>query len=207
MEDVLQVYERPYDASCPVVCLDETSRQLIKETRPSLPPRPGTTAKIDHEYWRCGVADLFMMFEPLTGQRHVAVSQTRTRKDFAHCVKQLVDEYYPNSSKVVLVMDHLNTHAISSLYEAYEPEEALRLSERLEIHYTPKHGSWMDMAEIEIGIMNRQCLGSYTSSKEEMEYKVSCWCQRRNAQKATVNWQFTTKDARIKLKSLYPVIE
>lgn len=153
------------------------------------------------------MADLFMMFEPLTGQRHVAVSQTRIRKDFAHCVKQLVDEYYPDSCKVVLVMDHLNTHAISSLYEAYEPEEALRLSKRLEIHYTPKHGSWMDMAEIEIGIMNRQCIGSYTSSKEEMEHKVSCWCQKRNAQKATVNWQFTTKDARIKPKSLYPAIE
>lgn len=151
------------------------------------------------------MANLFMMFKPLTGQYHAAVSQTRIRKDFAHCVKWLVDEYSPNSSKAMLVMDHRNAHAMSSLYEPYEPEEMLHLSKRLEIHYHPKHGSWMDM--VEIGIINRQCLDSYTSSKEGMEYKASCWCQKRNAQKATIKRQLTTKDARIKLKTLYQVVE
>ena len=207
MEDVLEVYQRPYDPFHPVVCLDETSKQLIEETRPSLPPRPGDTQKVDHEYRRNGTVDLFMMFEPLAGQRHVEIGDTRKRKDFARCIKLLVDEYYPDSEKIVLVMDHLNTHAVSSLYEAYPPQEALRLANRLEIHYTPKHGSWLDMAEIEIGIMNRQCLGTYTPTKVEMEGKVTAWCRQRNESKSTVNWQFTTADARIKLKSLYPVIE
>lgn len=207
MEDVLEVYQRPYNPRRPVVCLDETSKQLIEETRPSLPSRPGDTEKVDHEYRRNGGVDLFMMFEPLACQRHVEISDTRKRKDFAHCIKRLVDEYYKDSEKIVLVMDHLNTHAVASLYATYPPQEALRLANRLEIHYTPKHGSWLDMAEIEIGVMNRQCLGTYTSTKEELERKVASWCKQRNLAKSTVNWQFTTADARIKLKALYPVIE
>lgn len=206
MEDVLEVYQRPYDPCRPVICLDETSRQLIEQTRPSLPMRPGESEKVDHEYRRNGVVNLFMMFEPLSGQRHVEVRETRNRKDFAHSIRLLVEKYYPASEKIVLVMDHLNTHAISSLYETYPPQEALRLANKLEIHYTPKHGSWLDMAEIEIGIMKRQCLGKYTITKEEMEGKVAAWCKQRNEAKATVNWQFTTADARIKLMSLYPVI-
>ena len=207
MEDVLEVYRQPYDALHPVVCLDETSKQLIEETRPSLPVRPGDTEKVDHEYRRNGVVDLFMLFEPLSGQRQVEISTSRTRVDFANCIKRLVDVYYPESERIILVMDHLNTHEIASLYEAYPPEEALRLAKRLEIHLTPKHGSWLDMAEIEIGIMSRQCLGNYTATQEEMEQKVSAWCHQRNERKSTVNWQFKTEDARIKLKSLYPVIE
>lgn len=151
--------------------------------------------------------DLFMMFEPLAGHRHVEISDTRKRKDFACCIKLLIDEYYPDSEKIVLVMDHLNTHAVSSIYEAYPPQEALRLANRLEMHYTPKHGRWLDMAEIEIGIMNRQCLGTYTPAKVEMEGKVVAWCRQRNESKSTVNWQFTTANAHIKLKSHYPIIE
>lgn len=206
MEDVLEVYERPYDPLHPVVCLDETSKQLIEETRPSLPVRPGDTKKVDHEYRRNGVADLFMMFEPLAGVRHVEITTSRTREDFAHCIKRLVDEYYPESDRIVLVMDHLNTHEVASLYQTYPPEEAFRLAQKLEIHLTPKHGSWMDMAEIEIGVMNRQCLGNYTATLEDMVQKVQAWNTLRNASGATVNWQFTTADARIKLKSLYPVM-
>ena len=158
MEDVLDVYQRPYNPLYPVVCLDETSRQLIEETRPSLSVKPGEIKKVDYEYRRNGVVDLFMMFEPLAGQRHVVVTDTRKRTDFAHCIKLLVDEYYPDCEKIVLVMDNLNTHSIASLYTTFVPAEARRLAEKLEIHYTPKHASWLDMAEIEIGIMSRQCL-------------------------------------------------
>ena len=206
MEDVLDVYQRPYDPAKPVICLDETSRQLIEETRVTLPALPGKTAKVDYEYRRNGVVDLFMMFEPLSGQRHVEVTDTRKREDFALCVKKLVDIYYPNAEKVVLVMDHLNTHSIASLYTAFPPEEAKRIADRLEIHYTPKHGSWMDMAEIEIGVLSRQCLSRHISNKDQMILEVAAWCDCRNSSHASVSGHFTAADARIKLKSLYPVI-
>lgn len=206
MEDVLEVYQRPYDPEYPVVCMDEANRQLIEETRPSLPVQPGDSKKVDYEYHRKGVVDFFMMFEPLTGQRQVEVRDSRTRKDFAYCIKKLVDEYYPDCKKVVLVMDNLNTHSVASLYETFSPEEALRLANRLEIHYTPKHGSWLDMAEIEIGVMSRQCLKGYLSDKESVMTHVSAWVKERNIRCVSVDWQFTTADARIKLKSLYPVI-
>lgn len=204
MEDVLEVYKRPYDPRRPVVCLDETSRQLIAETRPSLPPRPGYAKKVDYEYRRNGTVNLFMMFEPWTGWRHVEVTSHRTRRDFAECVRKLVDEYCPDAERVVLVMDNLNTHTIGSLYEAFPPKEARRLANKLEIHYTPKHGSWLDMAEIEIGVLSRQCLAKYIDTREQLENEVSAWEDSRNALQQTVDWQFTTDDARIRLKQLYP---
>ena len=207
MEDVLEVYQRPYDPQIPVVCLDECNRQLIEETRPSLEARCGEIKKVDYEYRRKGVVDLFMMFEPLAAKRYVEVRDSRTRKDFAFCIKQLVDVYYPDCKKIVLVMDNLNTHSIASLYDAFPPQEALRLSNKLEIHYTPKHGSWLDMAEIEIGVMSRQCLKGYMSDKDAVIAKVSAWCDERNRRKVSAKWQFTTSDARIKLKSLYPIID
>ena len=206
MEDVLEVYQRPYDADYPVVCLDEASRQLIEETRPSLPVEPGNCKKVDYEYRRNGVVDMFMMFEPLAGQRYVEVLDTRKRVDFAYCIQQLVDVHYPDCKKIVLVMDNLNTHSTASLYEAFSPEVALRLASKLEIHYTPKHGSWLDMAEIEIGVMSRQCLKGYLSDKASVMKQVQAWCNERNNRKVSVDWQFTTSDARVKLKSLYPII-
>ena len=204
MEDVLETYKRPYDPRYPVICLDETSRQLIGETRPSLPPKPGHVKKTDYEYRRNGTVNLFMMFEPWTGWRHVEVTSHRTRCDFAECVRKLVDEYCPEAEKVVLVMDNLNTHTTGSLYEAFPPDEARRLAEKLEIHYTPKHGSWLNMAEIEIGILSRQCLAKYIDTRDKMEIEISSWEVARNDSQNTVDWQFTTKDARIKLKRLYP---
>lgn len=206
MEDVLEVYQRPYDPRFPVVCLDESNRQLIEETRTALPAQPGSCKKVDYEYRRKGVVDFFMMFEPLTGQRHVEIRDSRKREDFSYCIQQLVDIYYPNCEKIVLVMDNLNTHSIASLYEAFPPDEALRLAKKLEIHHTPKHGSWLDMAEIEIGVMSRQCLKGYLSDIEDVMSQVSAWSADRNARAISVNWQFTTADARIKLKSLYPII-
>lgn len=206
MEDVLEVYKRPYDPRRPVICLDETSRQLIAETRPSLPPKPGHTKKIDYEYRRNGTVNLFMMFEPWTGWRHVEVTSHRTRCDFAECVRILVDDYCPDAEKVVLVMDNLNTHTTGSLYEAFPPSEARRLAEKLEIHYTPKHGSWLNMAEIEIGVLSRQCLSQYLDTREKLENEVSAWEVSRNDSQQTVDWQFTTDNARIKLKRLYPSV-
>ena len=207
MEDVLEVYQRPYDPECPVICLDEASRQLIEERRVPLPMEPGKPERIDYEYERKGVVDFFMMFEPLVGRRHVEVTDSRTRIDFAHCVRQLSDVFYPNCRKIVLVMDNLNTHSVASLYAAFPPEEALRLARRLEIHHTPKHGSWLNMAEMEIGVMSRQCLKGYLSNKENVCAQVQAWASKRNEHKTSVNWQFTTADARLKLKSLYPVID
>lgn len=206
MEDVLEVYQRPYDPEYPVVCLDEANRQMIEEIRPPLPVRPGACKKIDYEYRRKGVVDFFMMFEPLTGQRQVTVRPSRTRKDFGYCVQQLVDVYYPDCKKIVLVLDNLNTHSVASLYESFPPEEALRLANRLEIHYTPKHGSWLNMAEIEIGVMSRQCLRGYLSDMDAVSAQVRSWVRDRNSQGTSVNWQFTTADARTKLRRLYPVI-
>lgn len=204
MEDVLEVYQRPYNPQYPVVCLDEANRQLIEEVKPSLPVKPGHSKKVDYEYKRKGVVDIFMMFEPLMGRRYTEVTSSRTRADFAHCIEKLVDEYYPECQKIILVMDNLNTHAISSLYSTFPPEKALRLAQKLEIHHTPKHGSWLDMAEIEIGVMNRQCLKGYLPDIDFVKHQVKCWCDERNSKNVSVNWQFTTADARIKLKSLYP---
>lgn len=207
MEDVLDVYQRPYDPAYPQVCLDEASKQLIGETRTPAPAAPGQPAREDYEYVRNGTASLFMLFEPLAGRRHVEVTGRRTRKDFAHCVRMLVDEMYPQAKKIVLVMDNLNTHNIASLYEAFAPAEAKRLADKLEIHYTPKHGSWLDMAEIELGILSRQCLDRRLGTIEELVREVSAWEADRNSRKSKVTWRFTNSQARIKLRRLYPSIE
>jgi hypothetical protein len=206
MEDTLEVYHRPYNEKFPMVCLDETNRQLIAETRRAIPAKPGQNKRIDYEYRRNGVVNLFMMFEPLKARRHVKVMDRRTRKDFAACIRELVDVHYADAEKIVLVLDNLNTHSEGSLYEAFEPAEARRLAEKLEIHYTPKHGSWLNMAEIEIGVLSRQCLSKYIESKERMIAEVAAWERQRNEANATVDWQFRTADARVKLKRLYPVI-
>ncbi len=206
MEDTLEVYHRPYNEKIPMVCLDETNRQLIAETRKAIPAKPGQNKRVDYEYRRNGVVNLFMMFEPLKARRHVKVMDRRTRKDFAECIRELVDVHYADAEKIVLVLDNLNTHSEGSLYEAFEPAEARRLAEKLEIHYTPKHGSWLNMAEIEIGVLSRQCLSKYIESKERMIAEVAAWERQRNEADATVDWQFTTVDARVKLKKLYPVI-
>jgi hypothetical protein len=207
MEDVLDVYKRPYDPKHPMVCLDETSKQLIAETRAPMPASPGQPARYDYEYKRNGVANLFMIFEPLAGRRHVEVTRRRTKKDWAPCVREMVDQMYPDAECIVLVMDNLNTHSKASLYEAFEPAEAKRIADKLEIHYTPKHGSWLDMAEIELGILSRQCLADRMDNMERLEREVMAWEEKRNAKRAKVDWQFTTADARIKLKRLYPSIE
>lgn len=206
MEDVLEVYHRPYNEKFPMVCLDETNRQLIAEIRQAIPAKPGQHKRVDYEYRRNGVVNLFMMFEPLKARRHVKVMNQRTRKDFAYCIRELVDVHYPDAEKIILVLDNLNTHSEGSFYEAFEPAEARRLAEKVEIHCTPKHGSWLNMAEIEIGVLSRQCLSQYIESKEQMISEVGAWQQQRNYAEATVDWQFTTADARIKLKKLYPVI-
>jgi len=206
MEDVLDVYKRPYDPKFPQICLDETNRQLIAETRPTIRAQPGQPKRQDYEYHRNGVVNLFMMFEPLRARRHVKVTDQRTRKDFAECIGELVDVQYPEAEKIVLVLDNLNTHSAGSLYEAFAPAEARRLADKLEIHYTPKHGSWLDMAEIEIGVLSRQCLSRYIPTKKQMITEVAAWEQKRNQADATVDWQFTNADARVRLKRLYPVI-
>ena len=203
MEDVLDVYERPYDPLNPVVCIDETNKQLIKETR--IPCAPGQPEKVDYEYERNGIADVFMIFEPLAGKRDTIVTKTRTGIDFAHALQYTSDVMYPLAEKIVLVTDNLNTHTTASLYKAFVPEEAHRLANRFEWHYTPKHASWLDMAEIEIGIMCRQALAKPLPDFESFENHVRAWTLRRNIQCGNVNWQFTTADARIKLKRLYPV--
>jgi len=204
MEDALEVYQRNYDPQRPVVCLDETSKQLVRETRQPVPAAPGHPARIDYEYERNGTANLFLVTEPLVGQRYVTVTERRTAVDFAGVIRDLVDRHYPDAEKIVLVMDNLNTHKPASLYEAFEPAEARRLAERLEIHYTPKHGSWLNIAEIELGILNRQCMDKRIGSVDELKKEVRAWQRSRNNACGTVDWQFTTADARIKLKRLYP---
>ncbi len=204
MEDVLDVYTRPYDPLRPQVCLDETSRQLLAEATPPEPMAPGRVAREDYEYVRGGVCNLFLVSEPLAGWRHVVVSERRTRIDFAHCIKELVDVHYPEAEKMVLVMDNLNTHTPASLYEAFEPTEAKRLADKLEIHYTPKHGSWLNMAEIELSVLSEQCLDRRLSDQATLVREVEGWEQERNGRGGTIDWRFTTEDARIKLKHLYP---
>lgn len=206
MEDVLEVYHRPFDASRPMVCLDETSKQLISETRPSLPPRPGRVRRVDPEYRRNGTASVFMLTVPLEGQRHVRVRERRKREDFAEVVRQLCDELYPDAERIVLVMDQLNTHNTASLYQAFEPSEARRLAEKLEIHHTPKHGSWLNMAEIELSVLSRQCLSDYFKTRQQLAKQIAAWERPRNENKTGIDWRFTTADARIKLKRLYPTI-
>ena len=207
MEDVLEVYHRPYEDNEVLVCLDETSKQQVKETRLPRPPRPGSAVAYDYEYERNGVSNRFMLFAPLEGWRRVGVTDRRTKVDWAHQVKKLVDEDYPDKDRIVLVMDNLNTHHPASLYEAFEPMEARRIAERLEIHYTPKHGSWLNMAEIEIGVLARQCLDRRIPDQEVLRREVDAWQNQRNRDMVRVDWRFTTDDARIKLKSLYPAIQ
>ena len=203
----MDVYKRPYDSRRPNVCLDETSKQLIGETRIPVLACPGQPARYDYEYKRNGVANLFMICEPLVGKRHVKVTQRRTKIDWAYFVREMVDQIYPDAEQIVLVMDNLNTHNKSSLYEAFEPAEAKRIADKLEIHYTPKHGSWLDMAEIELGILARQCLARRIENMEQLKNEVAAWQVIRNTAEAKVNWRFTTDDARIKLKKLYPSFE
>ena len=207
MEDVLDVYERPADPAHPVVCLDETSRQLLADARPPRPPVPGHPARSDPEYRRGGVANVFLITEPLRGWRAVLVGAQRTRLDFAACVKELLDVHYPDAERVVLVMDQLNTHSPASLYAAFPPDEASRLAARLEVPHTPRHGSWLNVAEIELAVLQRQCLARRLPDRETMAREVAAWATRRNTAHAAVDWRFTTADARIKLKRLYPAFQ
>jgi hypothetical protein len=207
MEDVIEVYHRPYDAAAPQVCVDEGGKQLIGEVREPLPVRPGAPAREDSEYERHGTANLFMAFEPLAGRRVVEVTDRRTAVDFARFLRRLLDEVYPEADRVVLVTDNLNTHGPGSLYEAFDPGEARRLCERLEWHYTPRHGSWPNMAEIELGVLARQCLDRRVPDREALAREVAAWAADRNAAMAGADWQFTTDDARVKLRKLYPTID
>ena len=207
MEDILDVYHRPLDPKRPLVCLDEASKQLIGEVAEPVPAAPGQPARIDYEYVRHGTANLFMISEPLTGWRHVEVTDRRTAVDFAEVVRALVEEVYPEAEKVVLVLDNLNTHKLASLYEAFPPERARRIAERLEVHHTPKHGSWLNMAESELSVLARQCLDRRIETKEELEREVTAWEDERNGRGVVVRWQFTTADARIKLRRLYPTTQ
>lgn len=204
MEDVLEVYQRPYDPLCPVVCIDETNKQLIKEER--IPCKQGSPEKVDSVYVRNGVADVFMISEPLAGRRETVVTETRNAVDFAEILKYTSDVLYQRAEKIVLVTDNLNIHTTASLYKAFPPEEARRLAERFEWHYTPKHGSWLDMAEIEIGVMSRQALAKPLPNLENFKEQVRIWTVKRNAESRKINWQFTTADARIKLAKLYPTV-
>jgi hypothetical protein len=207
MEDVLDVYHRPYDPLRPVVCLDETSRQVLAETRIPLPVAPGRPARHDPEYARQGVVNCFLVTAPMRGWRQVRVSEQRTRIDWAHCVKELIDSHYPDAERIVLIMDQLNTHSPASLYEAFPPAEAKRLADKLEIHHTPKHGSWLNMAEIELSALQRQCLNRRLGDRAMIEKEVAAWTAARNNAAATIDWRFTTSDARIKLKRLYPAVD
>jgi transposase len=207
MEDVLEVYTRPYDSQRPLVCMDEKAVQLIGETRVALRVKAGHEARYDFEYERRGVTNLFMFFEPLAAKRQVMVRGRRGARQWAEVMRELVDEHYPEAERIVIVLDNLNTHALSSLYEVFEPAEARRIARKLEMHYTPKHGSWLNMAEIELSVLTRQCLKRRLASEEELGREVGTWTTMRNGSDATVDWRFTTADARIKLKRLYPSIQ
>jgi transposase len=207
MEDVLEVYTRPYDPLRPQICMDETSKQLLRDTKESLPMEPGRPERQDYEYERGGVVNAFLFCEPLMGRRWVDVTEQRTKTDWAHQVKELVDERYPKAEKIVLVMDNLNTHTPASLYEAFDPEEASTLAHKLEIHYTPKHGSWLNMAEIELSVLSRQCLDRRVADFETLHREARAWQDRRDEKGGKINWRFRTEDARIKLKRLYPSLQ
>jgi hypothetical protein len=216
MEDVLDVYHQPYDESRPLVCLDESSKQLIGETREPIPPtpaqpespdqpgKPGHLERYDFEYVRNGTANLFMVTQPLLGWRHVEVTDRRTAKDFAEILRWLAEDVHPDAEKIVLVMDNLNTHKLASLYETFEPSRARALAERFEIHHTPKHGSWLNMAEIEFSVLNRQCLNRRIATKDELMKEIAAWEDDRNDRQIGIRWRFTVDDARIKLHRLYP---
>lgn len=205
MEDVLDLYQQPYDPAAPLVCMDETSKQLVGETRVPVPAAPGRPQRVDYEYERNGTANIFMFTEPLKGWRWVPVTDQRTKVDWALAVQELLDVHYPDAEKIRLVLDNLNTHGLGSLYEAFEPSVARRLAERLEIHYTPKHGSWLNIAEIELRVLSGQCLDRRIADRDELEREVKAWEDRRNETIVGVEWQFTTADARTKLERLYPV--
>ena len=207
MEDVLDVYHLPPDPKRPLVCFDEASKQQVKETRTPLPAKVGSLAKYDYEYERNGTSNLFIFFAPHLAWRHVKVTNQRTMIDFAHCMRDLVDIHFPDAEVIMIVMDNLNTHKFASLYHAFPPEEAKRIIDKIDIHYTPNHGSWLNMAEIEFSVLHRQCLKARIPDQETLIEKVSAWEKRRNSLDVSVNWQFTTDDARIKLKSLYPAID
>lgn len=207
MEDILDVYKRPYDERYPVVCLDESNKQLIKETRTPIPVKPGQPERYDTEYERNGVCNIFLHFEPLKGKRRIKITEYRKKADWAYFIKELVDEDYADAEKIILVMDNLNIHSGASLYETFAPAEARRIFDKLEIHYTPVHGSWLNIAEIELSHLSRQCLDRRIPDKETFVHEVSAWNKRRDEDNAVVNWRFTTADARIKLKKLYPVLE
>ena len=200
----MEVYLRPYNPACPVVCMDESSKQLVGEVTAPIPAAPGHPLLRDDEYVRNGVAEIFMEVEPLAGRRHVEVTERRTRIDWACQIRDMLEVRYPGAEKVVLVMDNLNTHSIASLYEAFPPADALRMAQRLEIHHTPKHGSWLNIAEIELSVLKRQCLEDRIPTLEQMREEVSEWNQARNTKQSKVDWQFTTAEARVKLKRLYP---
>jgi hypothetical protein len=206
MENVLDVYTRPHDPSRPLVCLDETSKQLVAETRTPIPMQPGQPARHDYEYRRNGTANMFMLFAPLEGWRHVEVTERRTAVDYAKILRDLCDIHFPNAEKIALVQDNLNTHTPASLYEAFEPADARRIAERFEWHYTPKHGSWLNLAESELAVLSGQCLKRRIPERTKLECEAASWCDYRNTHNAKANWHFTTADARVKLKSLYPAI-
>ncbi len=206
MEEVLDIYKRPYDPQYPQVCMDEKSTQLIGEVRAPLPVEPGKPCRYDTEYKRNGTANIFMAFEPLIGQRYTKVTEQRTKIDWAYFIQELVDQHYPYAEKIRLVVDNLNTHTKASLYEAFAPQEAKRIADKLEIHYTPKHGSWLNMAEIELSHLSRQCLADRIESKAVLITEVHAWNKERNDSHAKAHWQFTTEDARVKLRRLYPTI-
>ena len=206
MEDILEVYRRPCNPEEPMVCMDETSKQLIKETKQTIPAEPGIPARYDYEYERNGVCNLFMFYEPFGGKRYVSITDHRTKVDWALQIKELLDNQYPTAKKVVLVMDNLNTHTGASLYETFPPYEARRLLERLDIHYTPKHGSWLNIAEIELRVLFGQCLNRRLPDKQTLQNEVTQWQNQRNSRQAKVDWRFSTDNARIKLKRLYPTL-
>lgn len=204
MEDVIAVYELAYDHDYPVICMDETCKQLIGEVHEGMACAPGRPARVDHEYVRNGVAEIFLEVEPLTGKRHVMATERRTKKDWAWWIKGMLDERYPDAVRVRLILDNLNTHRLASLYDTFEPQQARRLAERLEIHYTPKHGSWLNMAEIELSALNGQCLDRRISDLQTMQQHIAAWENDRNNRRSKINWQFSNADARIKLRHLYP---
>jgi hypothetical protein len=207
MEEVLDIYQRPYDEKNPWICFDESCKQLVKETRDIIPPAPGQLERYDYQYERNGVANLFIFFEPLTQWRHMVVTDQRTAIDYAHQMKYLVDERYPQAKKIGVIQDQLNTHVKASLYKAFPPEEARRILDKLEFHYTPKHGSWLNMAEIELSVLNRQCLDRRIPDMDSLKQEIAAWENNRNEKSNSVDWRFTTDDARIKLKKLYPSIQ
>ena len=204
MENILAVYTRPHDPDRPLVCLDETSKQLIRETRVPVPMKPGRPARVDYEYERNGTANIFMLFAPLEGWRHVEVTDRHAAADYATILRDLSDRYFPDASKIVLVQDNLSTHTAASLYATFEPAGAYRLAQRFEWHYTPKHGSWLDMAESEPGVLSSQCLDRRIEDKDSLIQEVAAWSKHRNKHHAKANWQFTNENARVKLRRLYP---